>query len=297
MAWRNHRTGLPLVTPLYYEDTADGAYECRQAYRFGTQLLAAPFTAPRDPDTRFAAQSIYLPRGEWFDFWTGARYAGGRWRTFYGGLDDIPVLARAGALVPLDFGDGLTLRIFPGADGEFELYEDDGETLDYAAGRCARTTFSAGWANDEAWVELHPAVGDTSVLTPCGDADAAQRAYRLQFVGVRAAGALVLEVNGAGQPLAGAYDAEAHAFALAPITLGPRDRARVSLRGVVREDDGLLPALRRMLRVFRLESCTKARIDRDLPALVAQPALFARYTPHLKDAHIAALVRVIEENR
>jgi hypothetical protein len=225
----------------------------------------------------------------------GARYAGGRWRTFYGGLDEIPVLARAGALVPLDSGDGLALRVFPGTAGEFELYEDDGETLDYATRRrCARTAFTGAWEGGEAWVEIHPAKGAASVPTPCGDADAAQRAYRLQFAGAHAVEALALSVNGVAQPLAGAWDAEAHAFALAPITLGPRDRARVTLRGIARAENGLLPALRRMLRVFRLESYTKARVDRDLPALVEQPALFARYAPHLKDAHIAALLRVIE---
>ncbi len=112
----------PLVMPMYYLHAGqEEAYQCPDQYYFGSELIAAPYTAPRDPDTRLSRKTLWLPEGDWFDFFSGWRCAGGGWRTFYGGLGDIPVLARAGAIVPLGprsgrFGaalpDALTVAVF-----------------------------------------------------------------------------------------------------------------------------------------------------------------------------------------
>jgi len=136
--------GRPLVLPMYsvYPEDEE-AYHGPNQYLFGSELIAAPFVAPRDADTQLSRQAVWLPAGDWFDYFSGRRYAGGRWHTLYGALDDIPVLAKAGGIVPLGrrvSWDGianpteLTVHVFAGSDNRFELYEDDGDTQAYLAG-------------------------------------------------------------------------------------------------------------------------------------------------------------------
>ena len=111
-------------------------------YLFGPALLVAPVTS-------FGARSrrVYLPAGaRWYDFWTGVRVAGGD-LTAPAPFDSLPVYVRAGSIVPLGPAleytdekpaDPITLRVYTGADGRFELYEDDGLGYGYERGEFAR---------------------------------------------------------------------------------------------------------------------------------------------------------------
>jgi alpha-D-xyloside xylohydrolase len=105
---------------------------------FGPYLLVAPITTPSTSE-----RDVYLPDGLWYDFWTGKLYGGGRYVRAEAPLERIPVFVRAGAVLPLaPYGlksaservDSYELRVYPGADGIFELYDDDGETYDYEKG-------------------------------------------------------------------------------------------------------------------------------------------------------------------
>jgi alpha-glucosidase (family GH31 glycosyl hydrolase) len=147
MAWRNHVAGIPLVTPLYYTNPEDDdAYACPQAYWFGSELIAAPFTAPAEADLGLSRQRVWLPDGLWFDFFTGKQYTGG-WQTVYGDWStfrSLPKpapscrLARWPAGAAWRIRRNLTVHVFPGADGSFTLYEDDGETVAYQQGATRR---------------------------------------------------------------------------------------------------------------------------------------------------------------
>jgi alpha-glucosidase/alpha-D-xyloside xylohydrolase len=84
-----------------------------------------------------------LPAGDWYDFWTNERLAGGREVTRAVDLETLPLFVRAGAILPLDpvrqftnqaTDEPTTLRVYTGNDGEFRWYEDDGGTLDYLRG-------------------------------------------------------------------------------------------------------------------------------------------------------------------
>jgi alpha-D-xyloside xylohydrolase len=106
----------------------------------GRPELTWPLPAPETRDAR-------LPPGAWWDFWTGERLEGGRTVARPAPLRRLPVLARAGALVPLGPhrqwtdekpADPLELRVYPGADGAFTLYEDAGDGYAYERGECAR---------------------------------------------------------------------------------------------------------------------------------------------------------------
>jgi len=108
-------------------------------FMFGPSILVNPVTEPGDLSRR-----IYLPaEANWTDFWSGKQYRGGQTIQIPAPIDHIPLLAKQGSIVPmgpvLQFAsekpeDPLELRIYPGADGHFKLYEDENDNYDYEKG-------------------------------------------------------------------------------------------------------------------------------------------------------------------
>ncbi|MFT4052076.1 TIM-barrel domain-containing protein [Microbacterium sp.] len=134
-AWRAHTDAVAVVRPMYHEAPAvDAAYSVPNQYLLGEHLLVAPVTTPADPEAGLASARAWLPEGAWFDVFTGRRYDGGTHVTLHRSLERTPVLARAGAVLPLadalaplgDVPDKLTLRVFPG-EGVSHLIEDHGQ--------------------------------------------------------------------------------------------------------------------------------------------------------------------------
>ena len=133
-------------------------------FLFGRSLLVAPvlhaqYTPERatfdDTPVDFTparSTEVYLPQGcDWYDFWTGERFKGGQTITRATHLDTVPLYARAGAIIPLGPDvqytsekpwDDLEIHVFPGADGRFVLYEDEGDTYAYEQGVCSEIEFS-----------------------------------------------------------------------------------------------------------------------------------------------------------
>ncbi len=295
MARRCATDSRPVILPMYYLHADDeAAYNCPNQYYFGSELIAAPYTAPADPDTRLARQTIWLPAGDWFDFFSGQHHTGGRWQAFYGGLDEIPVLAKAGAIVPLGprvaWGgignpDELTLYIFPGADNRFELYEDDGETQAYQAGKYAITPFGQSWHGDRLECTIGPATGDLAQIP-------AARAYRLVIRGVRRPEEVRLAINGAEQTSGFTYDEATETVTLDKVSLRPADQLALTLgaqAGLLAPRDRRLETCRELLRTFRLETEAKRRISDDLPEILAGRSSLMKHSRDLKDAHLAAL--------
>jgi alpha-glucosidase len=137
-------TGLSLCRPMYYEwPEREEAYQAKDQYLFGSQMLVAPVLKPVDPKTEFAHVDVWLPPGQWFDTARGCFEKGGR--TIRRGylISETPVFVRAGTILP---GQGKTTRVtpgsyrnlvvtaYPGGDGEYRLYEDDGVSVDYQSG-------------------------------------------------------------------------------------------------------------------------------------------------------------------
>ncbi|HTV86825.1 MAG TPA: TIM-barrel domain-containing protein [Dyella sp.] len=162
--WQAHTLSMPLLRPLYlaYPDL-DEAYRHSREYFFGEEMLVAPVLDPS------GNRSIYLPPGSWIDFFTGKRYAGGRSFTAHYAVDQMPVFVREGAIVPeqppSEYSDAkpldtLLLNIYGAGDGHFDLYEDDGLSLDYAKGSYALTTIGyATGADGVHTVTVAPAKG------------------------------------------------------------------------------------------------------------------------------------------
>ncbi|AQP44228.1 TIM-barrel domain-containing protein [Tessaracoccus flavus] len=163
-------TGQPLVRPLYHVHRRIEALQVPNEYFFGTELLVAPITQPADDETRMGAVTAWLPPGQWFDLQTGYRYDGERRLQLHRPADGFAALLRAGGMVPMST-DGLqradanpeavTVVTAAGADGAFELVEDDGSDS------VATTRLVLDWAAGT--LSVHPAQGDTSVVPETRD--------------------------------------------------------------------------------------------------------------------------------
>ncbi|MFO7635500.1 MAG: glycoside hydrolase family 31 protein [Caldilinea sp.] len=283
MAWRNTAQGIPLVTPLYYtHPEEDDAYACPQAYWFGSELIAAPFTAPTEPDLGLSRQRVWLPDGIWFDFFTGKQVAAG-WQTVYGDWSEIPVFAKAGAIVPLGPAVGwggvenpveLTLHVFPGADGQFTLYEDDGETIAYQRGSYAKTPFTQTWRGDSLTLAIGPVQGDATLTPPL-------RSYVVKMHAVIDMVEAQLERDNHGQAATTVYNAATQTLTVTIEDVRPDEAVTLTilvLQGeLLATADRRADEVRRLLTAFRLGSLVKWQIDTDLPKLLAGEANLARY--------------------
>jgi alpha-glucosidase (family GH31 glycosyl hydrolase) len=146
-----HETGLPLLRGTYLEyPDQEPAYTFDEQYLFGPDLLVAPITTAGNGKP--ARKEVYLPAGEnWYDFFTGDLYQGGKTITHECPLDRMPLFVRAGAILPMapkmDWSDQaalnpLTLEVYAGPQpAECKLYEDDGISLGYRKGEAAWTAF------------------------------------------------------------------------------------------------------------------------------------------------------------
>jgi alpha-glucosidase (family GH31 glycosyl hydrolase) len=122
---------------LHYPDEAK-AVACSDQYLWGRDVLVAPVV-----EQGAASRRVYLPRGGWYDFWTGERVDGGKEIERNVDLETMPLYVRAGSIVPqgpvkqytaeeVDQPD--TITVYPGADASFLLYEDDGKSFNYRKG-------------------------------------------------------------------------------------------------------------------------------------------------------------------
>lgn len=135
-AYRSYQNGAPFMRALFMDFPNDSQVaDVRDEYMFGPAFLVAPVT-----EQGATSRQVYLPAGcDWFNYWTNVRFHGGQTITVDAPIDTIPLFVRAGSIVPLgkpilstQQQQGLQeIRIYPGADATFELYQDDGTTYNY----------------------------------------------------------------------------------------------------------------------------------------------------------------------
>jgi alpha-glucosidase (family GH31 glycosyl hydrolase) len=133
------KTGLPIMRALWLHYPDDPIAVARgDQYLWGRDILVAP-VVEKDATSR----RVYLPRGRWFDFWTEQRMDGAKEIDRAVDLATTPLYVRAGAVIPMgpvkqytaEPVDGpLSLTVYPGADGSFEVFEDDGRSFEYRRG-------------------------------------------------------------------------------------------------------------------------------------------------------------------
>ncbi len=163
------RTGLPIMRPLFMEFPADQSLNANQdEFLLGPHLLVAPNLSDSG-----GAYDVKLPSGEWYDYWTGQRLAGGLGRkqpvSVTPKLDELPVYVRAGAILPhqpvvqstQEVPQGpLELRVYPGTDCYGSLYLDDGHTFNYQKGEFLRLGFTCLQAAHSLSVQISSAQGN-----------------------------------------------------------------------------------------------------------------------------------------
>jgi alpha-D-xyloside xylohydrolase len=183
-AWQVTNNNDSYLRPLFSDFAQDKkVWNMTDEFMFGRSILAAPIVDPQyteekiirtDAMTGWDRQNAtdgpsagaidwtvsksavkYLPKGAlWYDFWTNKTYKGGQSVTLETSFDRVPMFVRAGSILPLGpemqyvgekTWDNLELRVYPGADGDFTLYEDEGDGYNYEKGIYATIAFH--WNN------------------------------------------------------------------------------------------------------------------------------------------------------
>jgi alpha-D-xyloside xylohydrolase len=151
-------------------------------YMFGKSLLVCPITKPmyvkkangdkvNIPVEDFSTtktKAVYLPKGsDWFDFWTGEKFSGGQSISKETPFDIIPLYVKAGSILPwgqkVQYAteknwDNLEIRIYPGANGEFVLYEDENDNYNYEKGAYALISFK--WNDSQKTLTIEDRKGE-----------------------------------------------------------------------------------------------------------------------------------------
>ena len=145
--WQISKNSSTMTRPMVMDFNNDPAAIAQSyQYMFGKSFLVAPVTKPG-----IIEWSVYLPKStKWYDFWTGKKFTGGQTVKTDAPQDRIPVFVKAGAIVPMGKFlqytsekpmDTLEIRIYPGADGHFTLYSDEGDNYNYEKGKYSEICF------------------------------------------------------------------------------------------------------------------------------------------------------------
>lgn len=195
LAYKEYR---PLIAPMYYDyPENEQAYPVRELsfvegvsnnqYLFGTDMMVAPITSDQIDILNQGKVKVWIPEGCYHDFFTGLIYKGEKVLWMFRDLNSIPVLVKAGAIIPMQkelFGkdflknpDELIIRVYGGEDGHYTHYEDDGETEDYRDGiNCCFTEMRFDWENGIFTIE--GAKGQKDLIPE-------KRAYTIDLCGVK----------------------------------------------------------------------------------------------------------------
>ena len=187
MNHRAYKENTPLILPMYYTYPAEQvAYTVKNEYEYGTAFIVAPVTEKSVQGVGRARTHVWLPEGTYIDFFTGLVYSGDREMDMYRDLHSIPVLAKAGAIVPMTeeiFGqeaarnpETMTIRVYGGADGSFQLYEDDNESNAYLKDECVLTDMDLKWSTGR--FAIHKAAGRLELIPQ-------KRTWTVEFWGVK----------------------------------------------------------------------------------------------------------------
>ncbi len=302
MAWRFSQTGRPISSPMYFDyPEEENAYHCPNQYLFGDQLLASPFVSPRDRDTNLSRTSVWLPAGEWFNFFNGEIYHGNQWVTSYGKLEDIPIFAKSGAIIPLaplpEWGGvaiphELTFHVFPGAPGNFILYEDDGVSAGYKTGKSSEIQITSEWLDSEMTLLVGPVVGSSDHLP-------SERTFNFIFYSLRNPNELRISVNGKPYTTDWSWSVDQKLVSIKGICTRPSDQISITLSviegSLLNQSDRKREKVIRCLKTFRLESNVKHGILQQLENLLINPNLLGMGMQYLTDSQISALRNALEQ--
>ena len=225
-AWQVTSANGSYMRPLFSDFAGDKkVWDTTDEFLFGTSILAAPVLNPQYTEEKIIREDAmtgwdrkevkdgqtvssvnwnvtkevtsYLPKGaEWYDFWTGKRLKGGQTVTVTTQLDRVPMFVRAGSIIPLapemeyvgqKAWDNLEIRVYPGADATFTLYEDEGDNYNYERGQYSEITFT--WNDRTRQLSIAPRKGNYPGMLQ-------NRRFTIVLPGQEATAGKVVEYNG-----------------------------------------------------------------------------------------------------
>jgi len=208
--WQSTRDTVPLNRPLYFDNPRDEkAYHNAQEYMLGDNILAAPVVTPGIGPGRVGSQTVWFPRGTWFNTFTGERYDGNSEALVAADINEFPLYARGGVPIPMQPYvermataplKTLVVRCYPGENGKtgaYTLYEDDGVTTDYRKGEAATTSLSYTRSGNSVTVKIGAVKGKYA-------GQPSRRAYVVELPNTAKPGQVTVD----GDPIDSSYDAK-----------------------------------------------------------------------------------------
>lgn len=141
-----HKSGSPIIQPLYYKYPKiydEPLY--KNQYFFGSSMLVIPITKKKNTVMNRVVQRMFIPEGIWYEFESGKKYLGNKYYMSFYKDEDYPVFCKEGSIIPLsldrntDLPVNMEIIIFPGCDGNYKLYEDDGISNNFKNGSFSLT--------------------------------------------------------------------------------------------------------------------------------------------------------------
>ncbi|MBN1154185.1 DNRLRE domain-containing protein [candidate division KSB1 bacterium] len=179
-ARENHETGVSIVRPFHFMYPENNSLaNMTDQWFFGNEMFVRPVT-----EESVSSVTVFIPDGTWYEFWTGSKFIGPQYVNLSVSMENIPLFVRAGAIIPMQFPgsivddaavSGPVLRIvnYPGDEGHFTLYEDDGLTYAYEDDVYCNTSFRSRHDDDLSELIIEQRLG---VFTP------AERDYLAEFM-------------------------------------------------------------------------------------------------------------------
>jgi alpha-glucosidase len=166
--YTTYRTGAPIMRALVFHHPRDiNTYTIDDQYYFGDNFIVCPVTVKNA-----LSRVVYLPEGNWFDYWTGKSYSGKQYILVKTPIERLPLFVKEGSIIPMQHEkeyteaappDSLLFEIFPGGSSHFELYEDDGISLDYQKGVYSLQRIECDEENDSIRLIFHKPSGTYQV--------------------------------------------------------------------------------------------------------------------------------------
>ncbi len=155
-SYNYYKKCIPLIQPFYYKyQQIYDDLKHKNQYFFGSEMFVCPITKKRHEVIGRVVQSIFVPEGLWLDFKTGKKYPGNKYYMCFYKDDEYPVFCKAGSIVPLSLDQNaenpknLEVVVYPLADGNYVMYEDDGISNNYQSGDYMLTNFEYKYEKDD----------------------------------------------------------------------------------------------------------------------------------------------------
>ena len=144
-----YKSGSPLIQPLYYKyPKIYDEPNYKSQYFFGSEMLVCPIIKKKNPIMDRVVQRMFIPEGIWYELESGKKYLGNKYYMSFYKDEDYPVFVRQGSIIIMSLDEttelpkNLEIVIYPGSNGSYQLYEDDGITNNYKNGTFSITNFN-----------------------------------------------------------------------------------------------------------------------------------------------------------